>query len=146
MAPTLGFTNQVAKAQEAKSLRQFKEQVKADERVKKFEIKQQAILKKQELKLKKFQMAEMSKARKTNNIKQFKDYNKKILSSKIIPRSAPDQFASRSLPQRNESWNPFAHRDPIEVYGDDGLTLFDGEKKSDDDTGSLFGISKRRFR
>ena len=85
------------------------------------------------------------KVKPTSTLKNFKRYNQDIAKSKIIPKNTESQFASRPLPQRTQSWNPFAHRDPIDVYGDDGLTLFDGDKRSDDDTGGLFGISRRRF-
>ena len=36
--------------------------------------------------------------------------------------------------------NFFETRSEYEVYGDDGLTLFDSEKRGGDDTGRFFGI------
>lgn len=88
---------------------------------------------------------------KANQVKLFMKYNKGISNSKIISRNAPNQFNARSQtplpPERtNPNWNPFAHKSEMEVYGDEGLTLFDGDKRADDDTGSLFGISRRRSR
>ena len=36
--------------------------------------------------------------------------------------------------------NFFEHGSELEVYGDEGLTFFDGEKRAADETGSLFGL------
>lgn len=36
--------------------------------------------------------------------------------------------------------NFFAHGSEMEVYGDEGLTFFDSEKRAADDTGALFGF------
>lgn len=81
-----------------------------------------------------------------NSFNAFKKFNSGISKSKIIPRYT-QPIVNQSLPnfKQNDRWNPFAHRDPVEVYGDDGLTLFDGDKRADDDTGSLFGLHKRRL-
>ena len=48
------------------------------------------------------------------------------------------------MQQKQPAFEPpnfFAHKDEIEVYGDEGLTFFDSNKKrSGGRTGSLFGI------
>ena len=48
----------------------------------------------------------------------------------------------QKLPQSERPFNFFAHRSEKEVYGDEGLTLFDSQKggRSQGATGSLFGI------
>jgi hypothetical protein len=83
--------------------------------------------------------------KKKDTFKSFTRYSKDILKSKIVPRYSQDQMNARPIPQNTYS-NPFAHKSELEVYGDEGLTLFDGNKLQDDDTGSLFGFSKRRSR
>lgn len=49
---------------------------------------------------------------------------------------------ARTILRDIEQGNPWEHKDPVEVYGDDGLTFFDSNKSTRNlkRTGSFFGI------
>lgn len=58
----------------------------------------------------------------------------------IVGRREPTR---RTIPQPKQMprrINPFEHRSNREVFGDEGLTIFDSTKPTVSDTGSLFGI------
>jgi len=66
----------------------------------------------------------------------------KSLQKQFQPQQVRPQ---QRIPQRREQQtfipNFFEHREPMEVYGDDGLTFFDSQKgRSQGRTGSLFGF------
>ena len=60
-----------------------------------------------------------------------------LRQQQLTPAEIETLYRLRNQPQ---GFNPWEHRDPIEVYGDDGLTLFDSSKRSQGRTGGLFGI------
>ena len=67
--------------------------------------------------------------------------------AKSVPRQTQSAVDVRQImqqqqiqPQRPQRRNFFEHGSELEVYGDEGLTFFDSQKRSQRSTGSLFGL------
>ena len=71
-----------------------------------------------------------------------KDIIQKLKLDEISPRKKLKKITPKLTKPiiKPSRWNPFEHKDDMEIYGDTGLTLFDSNKRSGEQTGAFFGM------